>query len=233
MYWADRSKPCQKVVRKNADNTQTVIASLVKKHRPNIRSLNNQSNKGCPATRNVGIRSAKNNLIFNLDSDNILAPNSIVKLKKALLKNQAQVATFAQYNYFINSTKLVTHYWKCKTLWLTLPDIFAGHINPGPGGNFLYTKDSWAKIGGYSELGRGLHEAWGFTLKQLCNGNKIFVVPKTHYFHRHGHESLFVSESKNKVGEHEILLQMIAPFRKMFTPKDWNRIEADSTWLSI
>ena len=25
MYWADRSKPCQKVVRKNADNTQTIM----------------------------------------------------------------------------------------------------------------------------------------------------------------------------------------------------------------
>jgi hypothetical protein len=94
----------------------------------------------------------------------------------------------------------------------------------------LYTKASWERIGGYWEYGRGLHEAWGFTLKQLASGNTMYVVPDTYYFHRHGHESLFVSESKNKAGETALVHQMIAPYQNIFAPSSFELLQSDTNW---
>lgn len=214
----------------STDNTAETLMGLKKKFDGKITVIHNDVNKGCPASRNVGIEAAKNELIFNLDADNILTPGSIQALKQSLLQNKADLVTFADYRYFVNDTAKITHYWHCVPGLFTAADLFAGHINPGPGGNFLYTKASWQRIGGYWEYGKGLHEAWGFTLKQLLNGSKIFIVPGTYYFHRHGHESLFVSESKNKPGEVDLLQKMIAPFKDQFSESEWAYIESNPEW---
>jgi hypothetical protein len=124
----------------------------------------------------------------------------------------------------------VTHIWKCIPNWLSLENLFAGHINPGPGGNFLYTKSSWQKIGGYWEYGKGLHEAWGFTLKQLMSGSRIFVVADTFYYHRHGHDSLFVTESRNKTAEIEMVSKMLTPYQNRFSPTDWEYMKTNPDW---
>jgi len=213
----------------STDSTSIVIQELVETFAPHIYSITNDHNKGCPATRNVGIQTAKNTLIFNLDADNILAPGSVRMLVNALISQAADMAAFSEYHYFIDSTKRITHYWYCIPGWLSLENFMAGHINPGPGGNFLYTKASWEQIGGYSEYGKGLHEAWGFTLKQLASGSKVFVVPDTFYFHRHGHESLFTTESRNKPGERELLQKMIADSSQLF-PEEEITYMANHDW---
>ncbi len=214
----------------STDKTENVIEALQVKYPGKIVYLKNSQNKGCPATRNVGISAAKNPLIFNLDADNVLHPGSLATLIEHLTKEHADLATFATYKYFVDSTSYITHYWHCHPGWCTLPDLFAGHINPGPGGNFLYTKASWERIGGYWEYGKGLHEAWGFTLKQLAAGSKMFVVPNTFYYHRHGHESLFVSESKNKPGELELLKKMLAPYQSLFSQSEWTYMQEHDEW---
>lgn len=212
----------------STDDTGAVILKLQEEY-DGVQYIKNLENKGCPASRNVGIRVAKNTLIFNLDADNILAPGSIAVLKRNLLEQQADLTTFATYKYFIHNPNLITHYWHCKTGWLQVEDLFAGHINPGPGGNFLYTKASWERIGGYWEYGKGLHEAWGFTLKQLAAGNKLFVVPNTFYYHRHGHESLFTTESRNKPRETELLQKMVRNCAQLF-PADEMQYMSNNDW---
>jgi glycosyltransferase involved in cell wall biosynthesis len=203
----------------STDATAKVIGTLQKKY-PHIIAVHNEQNKGCPATRNVGIARAKNSLIFNLDSDNILAPESIAPLKEYLLQTNADVAAFSEYHYFKSSTKKVSHKWVFNKPVMTLADFLSGPVNPGPGGNFLYTKDSWQKIGGYWEYGKGLHEAWGFTLKQLANGAKFVVLPGSFYFHRYGHDSLFVTESKKKDESSLMATKMLVNFKHLLHPED-------------
>lgn len=215
---------------RSTDDTSAVVEAISREHTKKIKLVTNEQNKGCPASRNVGIRESKNSLIFNLDADNVLAPNSIQALREAIAKTGADVAAFAEYHYFIDSTKKITHKWICQPEWFTLADLFSGHINPGPGGNFLYTKASWERIGGYWEYGKGLHEAWGFTLKQLASSSRFYVVPQTYYFHRHGHESLFVSESRNKTGEVELLQKMLVPYEPLFPPEEWTYIQNNPAW---
>ena len=216
----------------STDATSDVLNNLKEQYEGKLTILHNEINKGCPASRNVGIRTAKNELIFNLDSDNILTQGSVQKLKTALVENKADLVTFSDYRYFVDDVSRITHYWYCNPGWFTTADLFAGHVNPGPGGNFLYTKASWQRVGEYWEYGKGLHEAWGFTLKQLMSGSKLFVVPETHYYHRHGHESLFVSESKNKPGEIYLLQKMLAPFERAFPKEEWGYMQSNPNWYS-
>jgi glycosyltransferase involved in cell wall biosynthesis len=176
---------------------------------PAIVSVDNKINIGCPQSRNIGIKLAKNSLIFNIDADNILAPHTVEKLNRALCEQSADVAAFGEYRFFSYSTQLVTHRWICQIGTFTLADIFAGAINPGGGGNFLYTKKSWEKIGGYWEYGKGLNEAWGFSLKQLVHGAKFLTVKDTFYYHRYGHKSLFIRESADKSSSSEIATKFV------------------------
>ena len=63
------------------DKTWQIINDLQKKY-PVIEAISHNINKGsATAGRNTGIDCSKNNLIFCLDSDNVLAPNTVPALK--------------------------------------------------------------------------------------------------------------------------------------------------------
>ncbi len=214
----------------STDNTLEIAKGLAEKYSPKIKIIDNIENKGCPASRNIGISQAKNDLIFNLDSDNILIPGNIAKIKEAIIREQADIAAFGEYHYFKDDSKEVTHKWLCKTGVLTLADFFSGMTNPGPGGNFLYKKETWNRIGKYWEYGKGLHEAWGFSFKMLVNGAKFIVVPKTAYLHRYSHESLFVRENKKQNEGVIITNKMIGPFLRFFSEETLNYIKKEPNW---
>ena len=211
----------------SGDSTAEIIQSLQKKY-PHIKIINNIKNVGCPASRNVGIRSAFNPLIFNLDADNILVPGSIERLKNYLLAENADLAAFSEYHYFQKNIRKINHKWIYKSRVMTLADFLAGPINPGPGGNFLYTKESWEKVGGYWEYGKGLHEAWGFVLKQLASGSKFVVLSHSYYFHRYGIDSLFIRESK-KTDENSLMAsKMIMNFIDLINDDDAAYIKSEA-----
>lgn len=92
--------------------------------------------------------------------------------------------------------------WVCRPGVLTLADLLAGPISPAPAGNYMYSKESWQRVGKYWEYGKGLNEAWGFSLKQIASGSKFVVMPDSYYFHRYGHDSLYVRESKKGMKVH-------------------------------
>jgi len=210
----------------SVDNTTNLLYEIKLKY-DHIIIISNSLNKGCPATRNIGINIATNALIFNLDSDNILAPGTVQKLKKSLIENHADVAAFSEYHYFHDSITNVTHKWICKAGLLSLADFLSGPINPGPGGNFLHTKESWERLGGYDEVGKGLHEAWGYTLKHLANCSKFVVVPDTFYYHRYGHESLFVRESASKNNNSLMATKLITPYLDLIIVEDAEYVLSD------
>lgn len=217
----------------STDTTAAVAAAVAQQYAPHITVIKNEHNRGCPASRNIGIARATTPLIMNLDADNILLPGSMATLREGLAREGADIATFATYRYFIDDPHFITHYWHCRPGIFTLADLFAGHINPGPGGNFLYTKDSWERIGGYWEYGKGLHEAWGFTLKQLAAGARMTIVPKTAYLHRHGHASLFATESKKKTEEYALTKMMIEPYLDKLDPADRLYVETTPAWYEL
>jgi glycosyltransferase involved in cell wall biosynthesis len=215
----------------STDYTARVLSKLKGKY-PCITVIHNAENKGCPATRNVGIDRASNPLIFNLDSDDVLVPGSVRQLRQVLISDRADVVAFGEIHYFRENIDKVTHKWICHPGVMTLADFLAGHIVPG--GNFLYTKESWQRVNRYGEYGAGLHEFWGFSLKQIAMGSKFVVMPNTYYFHRYGHDSLFVRESKKNNESSLMATKMIMPFVNLIDENDAEYImseEGSRTWF--
>ena len=225
----------------STDTTATVAKELAQKYAPNVTVITNAENKGCPASRNVGIGQAKNALIFNLDADNILPPHSVAGLKTALISENADAAAFGEYYYFKETPQKINHRWVCKPGVFTLADILGGGVNQASGGNYLYRRATWERIGKYWEYGKGLHEAWGFSLKLLLGGAKFIVVPNTFYYHRYSHQSLFVRESKSKNTGIEISNKFIEPVLPLLdtasrayvttTPNWFDHLESHALYL--
>ena len=217
----------------STDSTPGVIQRLKRKY-PVITVIN-QENKGCPAARNVGYARASSPIIFNLYSDDVLESGNVPKLKNYMVSQGADMAAFQVIRYFNKSKHQTTHKWISRPGILTLADFLAGEINPGSGGNYMFTKKSWEKVGGVWEYGKGLHEAWGFTLKELANGVKFVIMPDSYYFHRYGMDSLYVRESR-KPDEHSLMAtKMISHYLHLLNEEDAAYITSENgsrTWYS-
>lgn len=218
----------------STDHTLDVILSYKIKY-PIIQVINHKVNKGsAAASRNTGIEHAKNELIFCLDQDNILAPASIAKLKAYLIDQNADAAAFGELLYFSETIEKVTHKWVFQDT-VSFSDALSGDIWPGPSGNYLFTRESWLKAGRCYEpsLENRTLDSWIFGIRQLGTGAKMVTLPKSEYFHRYGHKSHFVRDHMK--GNRSIAALIgILPFLDMLNKKDVNyimRIRGRTTWF--
>ncbi len=205
----------------STDNTFKIVERLQKKY-PQIRIYRHHYNKGSAAAgRNTGIDNSKNELIFCLDADNILCPNSVTKLKKHMIINNADVASFGELHYFIKNKK-VTHKWIFNDE-IHFGDCLKNSKFPGASGNYLFTKASWIRAGRYNESVGGACDSWAFGFYQLATGSKMITMPNSFYYHRYGYRSAYVRDSANK-NISLTILQIILPYIHLFEGKDANYI---------
>lgn len=179
----------------STDNTVKILNKLKKKFKE-LKVINHKYNKGGGAARNSSVENSKNELIFCLDSDNILDKNSINNLKKYLINKEADVASFKEIKFFRKNKKNISHSWIFEKKTYVLDDYFSTCKVPGASGNYLFTKKSWIKIGGYPTDLKSL-DTWGFGFKQVINNFKIVTMPNSFYYHRLLDNSYWVRESKN------------------------------------
>lgn len=180
---------------KSTDGTLNLLKNEYSKNK-SIKVIVHEKNMGGGAARNTAVKNTKNDLIFCLDSDNILEKNSIEKLKDFLIRSKSDVGVFKELKYFKEDTKKISHKWSFKSGLTTLRDVFCSYMVPPSSGNYMYTKRSWDLAGGYPEFAKAL-DARGFGVRQLATGSKMTVMQKLYYFHRFGHESYWTRESKN------------------------------------
>jgi glycosyltransferase involved in cell wall biosynthesis len=201
----------------STDNTNVILNGLVKKY-PQITVLAHKRNRGGGAARNTAIENAHNSILFCLDSDNILATDSIRSLKTFLINSGVDVAVFQELRYFTNgdSTK-ITHKWIFPTQEITLADCLSGPVVPGASGNYMFTLESWRRAGGYPEY--NFLDTWGFGFRQLATGSKMAVLPETYYYHRYGHESYWVRETK-KNNVSLLAIQILIPYLNLINDED-------------
>jgi glycosyltransferase involved in cell wall biosynthesis len=215
----------------STDNTRETLLRLKQKYSI-IQIVDHETNKGGGAARNTAIENTKNSLLFCLDSDNILAPDSVPKLKKFLLASGADVAAFGEMHYFREKKDNVTLKWFFRPE-TTLADYLAGQVVPGASGNYLFTKESWHRAGGYPDFSGAL-DAWGFGFRQLATGSKMMAMAHSFYFHRHGHDSYWIREKKK--GKISLTaLQIIIPHVDLIEPEDVNYIfseEGRNDWFN-
>ena len=203
----------------STDKTSQIINSLQKKY-PAIKTISHNINKGSAAAgRNTGIDYSKNDLIFCLDSDNILAPGAVPVLKKYISEQNADAASFGEIHFFKTDIKEITHKWIFKDKQIELRDALAGYKWPGPSGNYLFTKTSWLKAGRQPESLGGAYDSWAFGIKQLATGSKMAIMKNSFYYHRVGHESAFTRD-KDKIKASLIALSVLTNFLALIEEED-------------
>ena len=219
----------------STDNTADVLSELQTQY-PAIRILDHRVNKGtAAASRNTGIEHSRNDSIFCLDSDNVLAPESVPKLKEHLLATKADAAAFGEQHCFRHQTGELIYKW-CFKEDITFADALAGHIWPGHGGNYLFAKQSWLKAGRYFEptlLNQTL-DSWGFGISQLGTGAKMVTLPHTHYLHRQGINSHYVREH-SRGSQSLVALAALFPFLDLIHNDDVDYMmsrEGRYTWFN-
>jgi len=201
------------------DNTSNVIKDLDNEY-PYVKYINHLTNKGGATARNTAIENCKNELLFCLDSDNILEKNSISRLKMHLIRNNADIVCFHEVCYFRDNIHNVTHKWIYHKSEFNLSDYLSTIKVPGASGNYMFTKESWGRAGGYPEFSGAL-DTWGFGFRQIATGSKMVVLPNSHYLHRYGYDSYWVRESKK--GKISLTaLQIVVPFLDMLRASDVN-----------
>lgn len=180
----------------STDKTPEVISKYAEKY-PSIKIINHIRNKGGGAARNTAIENAKNNLLFCLDSDNVLENNSIEPLYQYLSTCNAEVASFQSLYYFSKSIKEVDYVWTLKAGIFLKEIALTNELTPGAGGNYLFTKKSWVKAGGYPEYSGAL-DTWAFGIQQLLSDSKVVVLENSYYYHRLLENSYYIRDAWEK-----------------------------------
>jgi len=207
----------------STDNTVAVL-KLLKEQYPAITIINHKRNKGGAAARNTGVENANNDLVFCLDSDNVLEKNSISPLKDFLLAQNADVACFNELRYFSENIASVDETWYYEPGVFTINDLLRGKLAPGGSGNYLFTRSSWLKANGYTE-DLGALDTWSFGFKQLMEDCKMVVMPGSYYFHRRGHDSYYMRDAWNKRKSVSLrLIKLIINYIDRIHPDDVNYI---------
>ena len=201
----------------STDDTKQVSRVLQERH-PAIRAFDHRFNRGGGAARNTAVGNASHDVLFCLDSDNVLQRSSVPRLRQFMVSEGCDVTAFQSLFYFVSSTAEVTHKWRFRSGQTTLSDYLAGAIVPGASGNYMFTRESWLNAQGYPEFAGAL-DAWGFGLRQVARGQRMMVLPDSHYFHRHGHESYWVREARSGKTS-MIALQLLIPFLDALQKRD-------------
>jgi len=180
IYQQNLSMPFEVVCTDDAskDNTKNILIEYEKKY-SNFKALFHKENKGASETRNTCLQHSNGDLIFNLDSDNLLEPNSVEQLIDLLDTSGCDIAAFGEIRYF-NKNKKNFRKYKCKLSTITIHNIDAMIIGSG---NYLFTRSMYNQVGGYK--GRAL-ETTRFAFKKLAKGAKIAILKnenKNFYWH--------------------------------------------------
>jgi glycosyltransferase involved in cell wall biosynthesis len=211
------------------DKTKNILRKIYENNPKIIKIIDHEKNMGGGAARNTAIKNSKNEIIFCLDSDNLLEENSIGFLKKSFLDNKNfSAAAFKLVKYFKKNLQ-ITHVTEYIDNFVNFQDILSGHTNPASSGNYLFTKKSWEISGGYSE-NSGALDSWSLGVRQSAIVGPILTVSGFGYFHRYGHKSYWIRENKG------ILLSkkaedILKPFFDRIKEEDVEYIEKNSNWF--
>jgi GT2 family glycosyltransferase len=158
-----------------------------------------------------------------LDSDNILHKASFLKLLSAI-NDDDSMASFAQMDFFLKVLNLRVNYrrWFFLKEYMEFSDFRKTSAHPVAGGNYIFTKELFDKVGGY-EIDLGALDAYSLGYKALNLGYKMKLVPGAKYYHRLSLDSYWIREnSKNSNNLKRLLLR----FPDNFTKDELSRIES-------
>lgn len=164
------------------DNTRQILEHY-KLYHPNMKIYYHPRNMGEAFSANTCVLNSSGDIIFRLDSDNILEDNSIQPLIDLLENSGEECASFSYFkNFYTELIEKGRWVYKHNNFICTLQDIITSTNVPPSSGNYLFTRNSYNKVGGYPP-GYGM-ASWGFGFRQVANGFNIAILPDSFYWHR-------------------------------------------------
>lgn len=207
----------------STDSTRTVLCEYQKTH-PTMQVYFHEQNKGGGASRNTCVLHSRGDIIFCLDSDNVLVPNSVQGLIDVLDQTGCDGASFAEFRFFRgNYEHDSSWYLQAPHNMCDLHHIITEVKTPGASGNYLYTRKSYDKAGGYPEGHPA--DTWGFGFRQHATGSSIALLPNSYYWHRFSDTSYWTRE--DKAGRMKpAYLKVVKEFPQIFTQATWEYLSS-------
>jgi glycosyltransferase involved in cell wall biosynthesis len=181
---------------KSTDNTREIILKLAKKY-PDLKHFYHDSNEGGGATRNTAVEHASGRLIFCLDSDDLIAPDTLKKLvdyQKEKRCDGVGISTSIKFKgRDVNDVVFVNNFNRVGEK-ISLTDLLERNGLCSLYSTFLITKEAFNKIGGYPT--KHGFDTQGLAWRFLSAGLTAYTAPDTTYLHRvQFHKSYYLRES--------------------------------------
>lgn len=169
----------------SADKTRTIMERLALAH-PEIKLFFHSRNRGGGAARNTAIKNSTGEMIFCLDSDDILPPNMLPKLISfQQARPELDGVLFESAKFFEKNTRKTKDRLTLNAEGPTFENIFLPQTGSSTINNFLYTRKSYETVGGYPE-NHGF-DTQEFGVIFLAKGLRAEVCKNTFYYHRRAH----------------------------------------------
>ncbi len=180
----------------STDNTREVMNTLSNEH-TNIYLAFHTKNRGGGATRNTAVENAKSEIIFCLDSDDILPENILSKMRTYLLNKKCDgIGLQCSTKFIANDVLNVHHIDTFSYIGEKIPfdSLFQrGGILCPLYSVFMFTKSAFKVTGGYP-IDHGF-DTQGLAWRFLAKGLTAYTCPNTNYFHRiEFHKSYYLRE---------------------------------------
>jgi glycosyltransferase involved in cell wall biosynthesis len=184
----------------SSDSTGELVRSLAGDSDGRVRLVTHEQNRGGGAARNTAAGAARGDLLYMLDSDNILPPGCVAPQLRLQRETGLDAVSVAQLHYFDDDPRSVVDGW-------VLPHadgrsgvrhLFATSRVPGAHGNYLFTRRLFDAVGGYDEDVAAM-DAWVFGMKHVVHGFEFGVLPSGYYLHRRkraGRETYWAREER-------------------------------------
>lgn len=198
----------------SADSTLMILREYEELH-DNFHVYAHPHNKSGGAASNTCIAHSKGDLIFRLDSDNVLAPDTINKLVDLLDITGCDGATVQELRFFTgNFERANSWFYVAPNNICDLRHVITEGADPAHSGNYLYTRTSYNRAGGYPEQHGSDTFCFGF--KQYATGSRIAVLPDSFYWHFVNTNGYWFREERSGKN-HERSLAVLREFSEVFS----------------
>ncbi|MCL4360895.1 glycosyltransferase [Candidatus Dependentiae bacterium] len=199
----------------STDGTLKLLKSFEEKY-DNFRVIMHEQNQGGGPASNTCIKHSQGDLLFRLDSDNMLAENTINRLVELLDNTGCDGASVEELRFFTgDKIKHNSWFYKAKNNVCDIFHVLETVVDPVHSGNYLFTKESYLKAGGYCNW-HSAADTFCFGFKQYATGSRIAILPDSFYWHLYNPNGYWCREQEK--GTNDIKdLETFCEFEEIFT----------------
>lgn len=174
-------------------------------------------NYGGSTARNTCVENSRGNLIFNLDSDNVLVKGSINNILDYFINcTDTHLCSFQEVRHFTRDFKVhLTWEFDADHIYDIFDMVEVHHI-PAYSGNYLYTRECYDAVDGFDETSYADNFDFGFRLSVL--GYNVSILPNSYYLHRFMNTGYWAEKEKRSLNIDGIRKSLLKHF-DIFVPE--------------